>query len=232
MLQLAHAYFEVDDFETALALLNRSLPFLRRLPPLHPSIILSLLLLSACLMKHGSFDRAISVAEEALAMCTRPDSSRIPVPVEFERAAQEVGALCRDPDFLSTVSSLEHADARESCVSRFVAVMKMIGTDEARMEKVIINRGRDAADVFLEKILPRIQSDMDAKCAAEGIPAVNMYALHLFASFGPFVLLRFCRRNFFNQKRSSSLAKQELQERAAAARVALEAERDSVHVDR
>ncbi len=197
MLQLAHAHFQVDNFEAALSLLNRTLPFLRRLPSLHPSIILALLLRSACLMKHGSLDQATSVAEEALTMSTRRELSRIPVPVEFEQAAQEAHDLCCDPDFRSTVISSEHADAREFCVSRFVAVIKTIGTDEARMEKVIINRGRDAAHAVLEKILPRVQSNLDAELAAEGKPSIDVCVLLVLASTGALHLTVFLQAQFF-----------------------------------
>ncbi len=184
MLHLAHAHFEVDQCAEALPLLQRTLPYLRRLPPLHPNIILALLLLSACLMKHGDVNIATSSAEEALAMCKTRDLSRIPVPIEIVRAAEEAVVLCRDQEFRLNVNSLEHADVRSSCVAQYVTVMKNIGTDEARMERVIINRGRDAADRFIEELLPRVQSKMDAE--ADGTPKIDLCVSLLFAFSGHF----------------------------------------------
>jgi tetratricopeptide (TPR) repeat protein len=181
MLHLAHAHFEVDQCAEALPLLQRTLPFLRRLPPLHPNIILALLLLSACLMKHGDVNLAAFSAEEALAMCKTRDLCRIPVPIEIDRAAEEAVVLCRDQEFRLNVNSVEHADVRSSCVAQFIAVMKKIGTDEARMERVIINRGRDAADRMMEKLLPRVQSKMDAKTEANGTPKIDVYVPLLLA---------------------------------------------------
>jgi len=181
MLHLAHAHFEVDQCAEALPLLQRTLPFLRRLPPLHPNIILALLLLSACLMKHGDVNLAASSAEEALAMCKTRDLCSIPVPIEIDRAAEEAVVLCRDQEFRLNVKSLEHADVRSSCVAQFIAVMKKIGTDEARMERVVINRGRDAADRMLEKLLPSVQSKMDAEAEANGTPTIDVYVPLLFS---------------------------------------------------
>ena len=54
------------------------------------------------------------------------------------------------------------------CIAQFIAVVKNIGTDEARMERVIINRGRDAADQVLERIMPKVQAAMDEKQKAKG----------------------------------------------------------------
>jgi tetratricopeptide (TPR) repeat protein len=182
MLHLAHAHFEVDQFVEALALLQNTLPFLRRLPPLHPNTILALLLLSACLMQHGDLDLATSSAEEAMAMCkTHESCRRIPVPVEIERAAEEAVAILQDEEFRLNVNSLDHANVRSSCVARYVAVMKKIGTDEARMERVIINRGRDAADRMMEKLLPNVQSKMDEECSAKGEPKFDLYVPSSFA---------------------------------------------------
>jgi hypothetical protein len=79
------------------------------------------------------------------------------------------------------VKSLEHADVRSSCVAQFIAVMKKIGTDEARMERVVINRGRDAADRMLEKLLPSVQSKMDAEAEANGTPTIDVYVPLLFS---------------------------------------------------
>jgi hypothetical protein len=36
------------------------------------------------------------------------------------------------------------------------------------MERVIINRGRDAADQVLERIMPKVQAAMDEKQKAKG----------------------------------------------------------------
>jgi tetratricopeptide (TPR) repeat protein len=176
MLRLAHAYFEVGECDKAQALLQRALPFLRRLPLYHPNIILALLLLAACHVKERALSLAAAAAEEALAMCTKVGKSpavAIAIPAEFEVAAEQAVLLCRDAEFQLNLSS-QNADVSDGCIVQFIAVMKNIGTDEARMEKVIINRGQDAADRILERIIPTVQAKMDEKLKAEGLPCIDV----------------------------------------------------------
>ena len=172
MLQLAHAHFEVDQCDEALPLLQRALPFLRRLPLCHPNIILALLLSSACLLKHGELPRATSAAQEAHSMCTTHHALKIPIPAEIAGAAEAAAHMCCDPDFQLNFSS-PNADVRSGCVLQFAAVIKSIGTDEARMERVIINRSRDASARIMQKIMPEFQAKMDARMQAEGWPSID-----------------------------------------------------------
>jgi tetratricopeptide (TPR) repeat protein len=176
MLRLAHAHFEVDQLEEALPLLHRALPFLRRLPRCHPNIILALLLVSACTVKRKALSQAAAAAEEALTLCQTAGGKQpgaIAIPVEFESSAREAVFLCRDADFqMNLISHI--SDVSDGCVGRFVAIIKTIGSDEARMERAIINRGRDAADNMLSRIMPRVQALMDERMRAEGRPAVDV----------------------------------------------------------
>jgi tetratricopeptide (TPR) repeat protein len=176
MLRLAHAHFEVDQCEEALPLLRRALPFLRRLPLCHPNVILALLLLSACLIKDGALSHAASAAEEAQTLCKKAVgdfADAIALPVELVSAAEQAVVLCRDATFQLNLSS-ENSDVSNGCIAQFIAVVKNIGTDEARMERVIINRGRDAADQVLERIMPKVQAAMDEKQKAEGGPVIDV----------------------------------------------------------
>lgn len=173
MLQLAHAHFEVDQCDEALPLLQRALPFLRRLPLCHPNIILALLLSSACLLKHGELPRATSAAQEAHSMCTTHHARKIPIPAEIAGAAEAAARMCCDPDFQLNFSS-PNADVRSGCVLQFAAVIKSIGTDEARMERVIINRSRDASARIMQKIMPDMQAKMDAMQQAKGLPSIDL----------------------------------------------------------
>ncbi len=176
MLRLAHAHFEVDECDKAQPLLQRALPFLRRLPLCHPDIILALLLLAACRVKERELSLAAAAADEALAMCKNMGESpavAVAIPAEFEVAAEQAVLLCRDAEFQLNLSS-QNADVSDGCIAQFIAVMKSIGTDEARMEKVIINRGRDAADRILERIIPNVQAMMDEKQKAEGLPCIDV----------------------------------------------------------
>jgi hypothetical protein len=97
----------------------------------------------------------------------------IAIPAEFEVAAEQAVLLCRDAEFQLNLSS-QNADVSDGCIVQFIAVMKNIGTDEARMEKVIINRGQDAADRILERIIPTVQAKMDEKLKAEGLPCIDV----------------------------------------------------------
>jgi tetratricopeptide (TPR) repeat protein len=176
MLRLAHAHFEVDQCDEALPLLRRALPFLRRLPLCHPNVILALLLLSACLIKGGALSHAASAAEEAQALCKKAGENfagAIALPVELVSAAEQAVLLCRDATFQLNLSS-QNSDVSNGCIAQFIAVIRNIGTDEARMERVIINRGRDAADCILEKIMPKVQAMMDEQQKAEGRPAIDV----------------------------------------------------------
>jgi tetratricopeptide (TPR) repeat protein len=176
MLRLAHAYFEVDQCEEALPLLRRALPFLRRLPLCHPNIILALLLLSACFIKDRALSHAAFAAEEALVMCKKAQEKQtgaIAIPVELDSAAEQAVLLCRDAEFQRYLSS-QNSDESNGSVMQFMAIVAKIGTDEARMDKVIINRGRDAADRMLERIMPKVQAMMDEKQKAEGLPIFDV----------------------------------------------------------
>ena len=81
--------------------------------------------------------------------------------------------MCCDPDFQLNFSS-PNADVRSGCVLQFAAVIKSIGTDEARMERVIINRSRDASARIMQKIMPDMQAKMDAMQQAKGLPSIDL----------------------------------------------------------
>jgi hypothetical protein len=144
MLRLAHAYILSDQSELALPLLQFCIPLLRRLPPLHSNIALSLLLRSACLFKNCDLISASSDLLEALFMCKDVKVGRMAVMADI-RFLQEAAMF-----FQEHVNKMDNPEFRpqlENLASEVLKLIKIkiekIGCEEALMKKVIINHGRD-----------------------------------------------------------------------------------------
>jgi hypothetical protein len=74
-------------------------------------------------------------------------------------------------------------------------VIKNIGTEEARIEKVIINRGQDATNRMMANILPQLQAKLDMRQEAAGEAKLDVCVLLLLHHLRLIVLcscLTFC----------------------------------------
>jgi tetratricopeptide (TPR) repeat protein len=161
MLRLAHAYVDGDQRDLALPLLQQCLPLLRRLPPFHFDIALALLLRAACLAENCDFAAAATDVAEAQSIWENAHTPAIPEVIK--RTAKLFYNL-----FLKMASVGGNPDARGA--SQFLSVIKEIGSDEARLKKVIINRAWDAehhdiADSHLRtrKMMPEFRKTWTAK---------------------------------------------------------------------
>jgi tetratricopeptide (TPR) repeat protein len=138
MLRLAHAYVDGDQIDLALPLLQQCLPLLRRLPPFHFNIALALLLRAACLVKNGHSAAAAADVAEAQSIWNHVNADTSVIPDVIKLTAEQF------QDLFLKLTSLDSPDDRDKCVSLYVSVIRHIGTDEARLKRVIINRAWDA----------------------------------------------------------------------------------------
>ena len=142
MLRLAHAYVDGDQIDLAFPLLQQCLPLLRRLPPFHFNIALALLP-RACFVKHGHPGAAAADVAEAQSIWNHVNNADTSViPGEIKLTAEQFQDLFLRLEDLPTSSDSPHT--RDKCVACYVSVIRRIGSDEARMKRVIINRAWDA----------------------------------------------------------------------------------------